>query len=234
MTPPTASWAWPGDLADLIRGLARDVLGLLGGASGGVLRLTSDLPGSLLGLARRLPGGPVTQGSGALLFHGLGRLYHVAVDDSPVCACSLDFREVHAPLPRLATRRVRGIDLPLPPELVRVESRDVLLGLVETILDARVIVHQLLVHRLEGFLASPRNLVRQTLQRGTALLYLLLERLGRITKVLLSQVHGPLLDLLPGLLDAPVQPLQCLRLSFGHLFLLSLRSFFGFASLKRP
>ena len=137
-----------------------------------------------------------------LVFHRLGRLYHVADDDTSVTARALDLREVYAPLRCLAAGRVRGLDLALAPDLVRVQVGDVLLRLVDALLHGPVVVHQLLEKCLERFFSTTRDLVRQALQRGTVLPYVLFEHLGRITEVLLSQVHRPLLDFAPGLLNA--------------------------------
>jgi hypothetical protein len=177
-------------LTGLIGDLSRDLLGLPGSLSSRVLR-------SLHGLAS----GPILAGP---VFHLLGRLYHVADDDTSVAARALDLCEIYAPLPCLAARRIRGLDLALAPDLVRVQVGDVLLRLVDAILHGRVVVHQLLKKCLEGFLSAPRDLVRQALQRGTVVSYVLFEHLGRITEVLLGQVHRPLLDFAPGLLNALV------------------------------
>ena len=162
---------------------------------------------------RGLASGPILAAS---VFHRLGGLHHVADDDTSVAARALDLREVYAPLLCLAAGRVGGLDLSLAPDLIRVQVGDVLLRLVDALLHGRVVAHQLLEKCLEGFLSTPRNLVRQTLKRGAVLSYVLFEHLGRITEVLLSQVHRPLLDLPPGLLDALVELLQSLRLSLCH------------------
>src|SRR5829696_7700040 len=176
-------------LSDLIGGLSRcllclarhltgGVLGLLGCSSRGVLYLLNRLSGGILCSLRGLSGGTVLRDFGLLLAgpvtHRLGRLYHVHDDDTSVGARALDLREVHAQLPCLAPGRVRCFDLPLTPDLVRVQVGDVLLRLADTVLHCRVVVHQLLKQHLEGFFSPPRNLVRQVLQRGTVLFYLLL------------------------------------------------------------
>src|SRR5918993_2332377 len=198
----------PDGLPGLIGCLTGCVLGLLGGSASGVLGLACYLPGllgdlsgrvlrSLHGLASRLfTAGPV--------FHRLGRFHHVADDDTAVAARALDLRQVYAPLPCLAAGRVRGLDLALAPDLIRVQVGDVLLRFVDALLHGRVVVHQLLKKCLEGFLSATRDLVGQVLQRGTILSYVLFEHFGRITKIRLCQVHRPLLDLSPGLLDALV------------------------------
>src|SRR5918993_1698545 len=198
----------PDGLPGLIGCLTGCVLGLLGGSASGVLGLACYLPGllgdlsgrvlrSLHGLASRLfTAGPV--------FHRLGRFHHVADDDTAVAARALDLRQVYAPLPCLAAGRVRGLDLALAPDLIRVQVGDVLLRFVDALLHGRVVVHQLLKKCLEGFLSATRDLVGQALQRGTILTYVLFEHFGRITKIGLCQVHRPLLDISPGLLDALV------------------------------
>jgi hypothetical protein len=112
--------------------------------------------------------------------------------------------QVYAPVPCLAAGRVCGLDLTLAPDLIRVQVGDVLLRLVDALFHRRVVVHQLLKKCLEGFLSSTGDLIRQSLQRGTVLAYVLFEHFCRITEVLLSQVHRPLLDLSPGLLNALV------------------------------
>jgi hypothetical protein len=186
---------------------------LLGRTTRGVLSLASNLTrlvGCLASHLLGLPGGltrrllgrcPILAGP---VFHSLGGLYHVADDYTSVATRTLDVRKVHAPLLRLTAGRVRGLDLTLAPDLIRVHTGDVLLRLVDAVLHGGVVVHQLLKKCLERFLPSPRYLVRQALQCGAVLAYVLFEHLGRITKVLLSQVHRPLLYLTPGFLDALV------------------------------
>ena len=121
----------PGGLTCLVGCLARRVLGLLGRLPIGsltrhLLGLPGGLSGRVLGLLGGLARGPVLAG----LFHGLGRFDHVADDDTSVAARALDLREVHAPLLRLAAGRVRGVDLALAPDLVRIQVGDVFLRLV--------------------------------------------------------------------------------------------------------
>jgi hypothetical protein len=76
------------------------VLGLLGCSSRGVLYLSNNLSGSILRSLRGLSGGTVPRDFGPLLAgpvsHRLGRLYHVADDDTSVGARALDLREVYA------------------------------------------------------------------------------------------------------------------------------------------
>jgi hypothetical protein len=217
------------NLSDLIRDPTKRSSALLlaaGEPAYGVLHTLDGLPGLIgclsgrvLGLACHLlslPGGPSGHGlrslrslcSGSVFhrlgFHRLGRLYNVTYYDASVAASALDLREVYAPLPRLAAGRVRGLDFSLAPDLIRVQVGDVLLGLVDALLHRRVVIHQLLKECLEGFLSTTRDLVWQSLQRGTIISYVLLEHFGRITKIGLRQVHSPLLDLSPGLLDALV------------------------------
>ena len=208
------------DLAGLVRGLPRNLLGLACYLTRLVGRLTCyllslacylsgrvlRLPSYLLGLIRCLSGG-LTCGVLGLLgglacstvfgFHSLGGLYHVAYDDTSLATRSFDLRKVDTPVFRFATGRVRGLDLSLAPDLVRVQTGDVLLRLVYAIFHGGVVVHQLLKERLEGFLSPPRDLVREAFERGPVISYALFEHLGRITEVLLSKVHGPLLDLAP-------------------------------------
>ena len=187
----------------LVGGLTRYLLGLSRGLTGRVLRLLGSL-------ARR----PILVGSSSMA--------------SAASTTSLTMIRPSLPVPStfvrstprsFASRRAASVASISPWRLIWSVSRLATFcwASLMAILHGRVVVHQLLKHRLEGFLASARDLIGQALQRGAVLLYLLLERLRRITEVLLSQVHRPLLDLLPGLLDALVQPLQCLRLSFGHL-----------------
>src|SRR5918997_1177785 len=188
-----------GYLSCLVGGLPCSLLGLACCLSCGVLGLTGSLSSHVL---RSLPGlasGPILAGP---VFHLLGCLYHVADYDASVAARTLDLGEVYAPLLCFAASRVRGLDLALAPDLVRVQVGDVLLRLADALLHRRVVVHQLLKKCLKGFLSSPRDLVRQALKRGTVVSYVLFEHVGRITEVLLGQVHRPLLDLAPGLLDA--------------------------------
>jgi hypothetical protein len=198
-----------GCLTDRLLGLAGYLLGLIGDLPCYLLsligRLACYLLGLVCGLAGRglgLLGGPIL-----LSLHRLGRLYHVADDDTPVASRALYLSEVHAALPRLAAGRVRGLDLALAPDLVRVQLGDVLLRFVDTLLDGGVVVHQFLKQCLEGLFASARDLIWQTLERGAIVFYLLLESVRRLAEVVLGQAHSLLLDLPPGLLDALVQPL---------------------------
>jgi hypothetical protein len=206
-----------GGLASSFLCLARYLSCLVGGLAcclpGGVLDLPCCLSSRILRSLRGLTSGPVLAGP---VFHRLGSLYHVADDDTSVAARALHLREVYASLFCLAAGRVSGLDLALAPDLIRVQVGDVLLCLVDAFLHGGVVVHQLLKKYLEGFLSPTRDLVRQPFQRGTVLTYVLFEHLGRITEVILSQVHRPLLDLPPGFLDAVVQLLQRLGLSLGH------------------
>jgi hypothetical protein len=230
-------------LSGLIGDLTCGVLSLLGGSSRGILGLAGHLSYLICGLAGCLLGLPdcltccvlhllgrsLCGLSGGTVSHRLGCLYNVADDNTPLGARALDLREVHAQFSCLAAGRVRGLDLTLTPDLLRVQVGDVFLRLVDGLLYGRVVLHQLLKESLEGFIPAPGNLIRQVLQSGAVLTYLLLEYLTRITEVLLSQAHRPLLNLLPGLLDALVQPVQRLRLSVGHLgFLPFYSSFYSF------
>jgi hypothetical protein len=153
-------------LACLVGYLPRGVLGLLGDLSGLVRGLTHYLLGlprglacGVLGLLRGLARGPVLAG----LFHGFGRFDHVADDDTAVATSAFDLCEVYTPLLRLAEGRVRGVDLALAPDLVRIEVGYVFLRFVYGIFHGRVVIHQFLEQRLEGLLAPARDLVGQTI-----------------------------------------------------------------------
>src|ERR671920_720112 len=148
----------PGSLLSLSGRLASGVLGLLGGRTGRLLRLARNLACLVGGLTR----GPVIAG---LCLHRFGRLYHVADDDASVATSAFDLREVNTPLPRLAAGRVRGVDLALAPDLVRVQVGDVLPRLVYAFLHVGVVVHQLLKKRLEGLFAPAGDLIRQPFER---------------------------------------------------------------------
>jgi hypothetical protein len=190
---------------------AHGVLHLLGCSSHGILSLAGHLPYLICGLAGCLLGlpdcltccvlhllGRSLRGlSGGTVSHRLGCLYYVANDNTPLGTRALDLREVHAQFSCLAAGRVRGLDLPLKPDLLRVQVGDVFLRLVDGLLYGRVVLHQLLKQSLEGFIPPPGNLIRQVLQSGAILTYLLLEYLSRIIEVLLSQAHRPLLHLMP-------------------------------------
>src|SRR5215217_6531414 len=133
-------------LSDLIGGLSccllslsdclsGGVLSLLGCSSRGVLYLSNSLSGGILRSLRGRSGGTVLRDFGLLLAspvsHRLGRLHHVADDDTSVGARALDLREVYTQLFCLAPGRVRCLDLSLTPDLVRVQVGDVLLRLVD-------------------------------------------------------------------------------------------------------
>src|SRR5919199_6554063 len=118
-----------GDLADGVLSLAGYLSDLVRGLSCHLLGLTYRLARGVLRRRGRLPRGTVTRDFGPS--HSLGRLYHVTYDDASVGARALDLREIHAQLPCLASGRVRGLNLPLTPDLVRVQVGDVLLCLVD-------------------------------------------------------------------------------------------------------
>jgi len=102
-----------GYLSDLICCLSSRLLGLSDRLTCRVLHLLGCSSRSVLYLLNSLlPDGPVA--------HRLGCLDHVADNDTSVAARALDRREVHAQLSCLAAGRVRGVDLALAPDLVRV------------------------------------------------------------------------------------------------------------------
>ncbi len=127
----------PGDLTGGVLGLAGYLPNLVRGLSSHLLSLSDRLPGGVLRLLgrslRSVSGGTVLRDFGLFFAgsHRLGRLYHVADDDTSVGARALYLREVHAQLPCLAAGRVRGLDLSLTPDLIHVKVGDVLLRLVD-------------------------------------------------------------------------------------------------------
>jgi hypothetical protein len=80
-----------------------------------------EIHAQLLGLSpSRLRGVKLYLSPCGSVFCRLGKNLHIVYGDTSIGARAFDLREVYAQLPRVAAGRVRGVDLSLPPDLLRV------------------------------------------------------------------------------------------------------------------